>query len=179
MKLRILLFISLLFHITAYAQTSGIKYTGIFQAGLLHGASEPSWQVQVVNGVSYKTFSLGIGVGFDHYSFKTLPLFADLRKNIFDRANTPFVYADYGTSLALEDDISSPWVHYEYERGEYYDLGTGYSWSMKKRGSFIVSLGYTQKTVVEKRQYHWSPLPNGERIDYTLRRLVVKAGLRF
>ena len=57
------------------------KFTSINLVGLLYGQAGTAFQLQTVNGVSYKTFSGGIGIGMDDYYLKTIPLFFDIRKN--------------------------------------------------------------------------------------------------
>jgi hypothetical protein len=177
MKFILIFLISLFLHLSVIAQKSGLKYNGIIQAGLLHGAMEPSWQLQLINGVKFKTFSFGIGLGLDQYHIKTIPVFLDARKSIFDKVNTPFVYADFGTNFPSEKKSSDMWGTREFEKGRYYDLGIGHLWGMNKGGSFLVSIGYTQKRITENHLYSWAP--RWESIDYTLRRLSLKAGLRF
>lgn len=177
MKFIAIFSISLLLQLSVMAQKTPVKYNGIVQAGLLHGAMEPSWQLQMINGIKFKTFAFGIGVGLDHYYFKTVPVFVDVRKNIFDKTNTPFVYADLGTNFPTEKNSSDMWRDRDFEKGSYYDLGFGHLWGMNKGGAFMVSIGYTQKRITENSLYSWAP--RYESIDYTLRRLSIKAGLSF
>src|SRR5215203_3590562 len=77
-------------------------FTSINQVGIGWGGSGEGLQLQTINGLSYKTYSAGIGIGLDYYWARTIPLFIDLRKNIFSKKQTPFVYADLGLNM--------PWV---------------------------------------------------------------------
>lgn len=158
---------------------SKLRYSATAQAGLVYGSSEPGWQVQMINGVRFKTYSAGIGVGVDSYRYKTAPLFIDLRKNIFDRDQTPFIYADLGTNIPFDKKESNQWVLTEINKGGYYDVGVGYDWSMKNKLGFTMSLGYTHKYLHLVETYWWRTENNKEYIDYTLRRISFKAGLRF
>src|SRR5215217_526732 len=84
----------------ANAQGSGkIKFGSINSVGWLKGDSRNMVQAQSINGIRYKSFFCGIGVGLDNYYYKTIPVFADIRKNILSRKSTPFVYADLGISF--------------------------------------------------------------------------------
>src|SRR6187401_3151693 len=70
-----------------------IHFQSILQTGLLLGESETAFEMQSINGIKWKTFSGGIGVGIDNYVFRTIPVFLDLRAAILKKQNTPFVFA--------------------------------------------------------------------------------------
>ena len=172
----------LLFQLNSKAQpNSGLKFTTISQAGLLAGGSNNDWQLQMVNGLSYKTFYAGIGLGIDNYYFKTIPFFIATRKNILKQKQTPFVYADIGTNFPWNKNAtSSPWQKGELNNGLYFDAGIGYSWPLVKNLALLVSAGYSEKYMHETKTYVWiteNSLP--EYYDYTFRRLTIKAGLSF
>src|SRR5687768_4020311 len=63
------------------AQKQKPKFTSINQAGVTWGGSGQTLQLQSINGIFYKTFSAGVGVGLDYYWQRTIPLFIDLRKD--------------------------------------------------------------------------------------------------
>ena len=65
-------------------------FQSLLQGGLLDGAAGPSWQLQTINGIYYKTWFAGIGVGLDYYTMRTIPLFLDLRKEYFANAGLLF-----------------------------------------------------------------------------------------
>ena len=91
MKSKVIFIVAMLSSLTMIAQTK-IKFTTINQVGFLSGASGNALQLQSINGVKYKTYSLALGAGIDNYYLKSIPVFVDLRKNIFDRKQTPFLY---------------------------------------------------------------------------------------
>lgn len=179
---KIFIVIALSFQFNAIAQ-SKIKFKSINQFGLLAGASENAFQLQTINGISYNTFSAGIGVGFDNYYFKTIPLFVDVRKNIFDRKHTPFVYADVGFNFPKnKKGVPTQWQRSEYSRGIYYDVGIGYQIPLEGRLALNMSLGYSLKKTEETREYFIGQNPADTRkeyYDYMFRRATIKLGLSF
>lgn len=163
-------------------------FHSINQVGLLEGESGSAFQLQTVNGVQYRKWFVGMGTGLDYYSFRTIPLFADIRWHILDNRKTPFVYADAGTNFMWNNDkAEAGWYKSSYKNGLYYDMGIGYSLASKKGTAFTISAGYTQKNIREDRTGHGSviigiyppPPPYTERFHYQLSRLSIKMGLVF
>jgi hypothetical protein len=166
------------------AQNHQVKFSSINAVGWLKGQSRSVVQFQSVNGLRYKTYFAGIGVGSDPYYFKTIPLFIELRKRIFKKPTTPFIYMDLGTNLPGEKDkVSGEWffMKSEYEGALYYDLGLGYDFKFLKTTGLIVSLGYTEKRFTEKQSYQVDPgpSPNPTILHYRFKRISLKAGVRF
>src|SRR5690348_17254089 len=98
---------------------SKVKFETNNQIGLLSGSSGNALQLQTINGISYKTVSLGIGIGIDNYYFKTIPLFVDVRKNIFEKKQTPFLYVDAGTNFPEKKQETTAWELTTYHPGLY------------------------------------------------------------
>jgi hypothetical protein len=168
---------------TAASCTCGFQ--SLLQGGLLDGAAGPSWQLQTINGIYYKTWFAGIGVGLDYYTMRTIPLFLDLRKDIFRKGRTPFLYADGGIHFDwLRSKEKRAWGSGEYNRGLYYDLGGGYKFGFGSRDALLVSVGYTLKTLREERlviqQCFQAPCnPETDHYNYTFGRLFFKVGWQF
>src|SRR5215212_7410263 len=173
----------------ANAQGSGkIKFGSINSIGWLKGASRNMVQAQSINGIRYKSFFGGIGVGLDNYYYKTIPVFVDFRKNILSKKSTPFVYVDLGISFPKDRiETQSSWTRNEYKAGSYYDIGAGYMFPLLKKISFSLAIGYSQKT--SRRDWVYS-VPrevapygfddvNRDIYNYTFRRLSLKAGISF
>jgi hypothetical protein len=157
------------------------RFKSINQVGLLVGASRSAFQVQSVNGVSYRGYTMGVGVGMDNYYFKTIPVFVDVRKNIFPKKASPFVYGDVGASLPQDREVLVNYgQHSNYARGLYYDIGIGYTSPIWKVVGMTVSLGYSGKEMKETRSYRY-PGADGrqEFYDYSFRRLSLKLGFDF
>jgi hypothetical protein len=173
------------FHVVD-AQKQKPKLISINQVGVAWGGSDQDLQLQTINGIFYKTFSAGIGVGLDYYWQRTVPVFIDLRKDLFTRDKTPFVYADLGVNMPWVKTKEQTWYKSDYHSGSYFDIGIGYKMKVYKKFSANLSFGYTQKVVKEERtsqvimfdsfRYDENGLEN---YKYTLRRFSVKAGLSF
>ena len=160
-------------------------FQSVFQAGMLEGATGLSWNIQTINGVHYKSWFAGLGVGLDHYSMRTIPLFIDVRKELFKTSRTPFLYADGGIQFDWLKTKEKPgWGSGDYNHGLYYDIGGGYKIGFGKRDALLVSAGYTLKKLREERtsliQCVAPPCnPSTEYYSYTFSRLTFKVGWQF
>ena len=176
-----------LFHFIGTTQKSPKPaFTSVNQVGVGWGATGDDLQLQTINGVSYKTYSVGFGIGLDYYWERTVPLFIDLRKNIFSKKQTPFVYADLGVSVPwVKSSKENIWSKSNYKQGSYYDIGLGYKIPVNKKLFANVSFGFSQKRLKEERinEFIIFDFPyggnNSEKYTYTLRRFSLKAGLSF
>lgn len=169
------------------------RFAGITQAGFLAGGSTNSLQLQTINGIGYRGFSLGIGTGIDYYHFKTIPLFIDARKDIFSKKKTPFVYLDMGPNMPWNRTVTEDTRQKgQYKNGLFYDFGIGYKWVLKERLGLNFSLGYSEKTLKEtKEDFYWiwrdfPPYgPSSQSVGdttyykYSLQRISFKIGLSF
>jgi hypothetical protein len=157
----------------------------MIQGGLLEGARGASWHLQTVNGAYYKTWFAGVGVGLDYYSMRTIPLFLDLRKDLFKNKRTPFLYADAGIHFDWLKTKEKPgWGSSEYDRGFYYDAGVGYKIALGNRDALQVSTGYTMKRLREERSVvPWCIQPpcnpSKEYYNYSFSRISFKVGWQF
>lgn len=165
----------------------GCSFSSINQVGLTEGKAGTSFLVQSINGLRYRTWFAGVGVGLDHYRYRTVPLFFDVRKDLFGKKhNTPFIYADIGTNFAWLSDKQQEnfWGTNEYSNGLYYDAGLGYKLNVGKGRGLLFSGGFSLKKFRETRHYSvvciTAPCPESyERFDFTLRRVSVKAAIQF
>ena len=160
-------------------------FQSVVQAGLLEGSIGPSWNIQTINGMHYQSWFAGLGVGLDHYSMRTIPVFIDLRKEFFHKRRTPFLYADGGIHFDWLKNREKPgWGSSDYNRGLYYDIGGGYKIGFGKRDALLVSAGYTLKKLREERtsvvQCIAPPCnPSTDYYSYTFSRLTFKVGWQF
>lgn len=160
-------------------------FQGIVQGGLIEGNTGPSWHIQSVNGIYYKGWFAGLGVGIDYYMMRTVPLFIDVRRDLFKRAKTPFLYADAGIQFDwLRTKEKRSWGDSDYGRGRYYDIGGGYKITLKKAQAISISAGYSLKTLREERvtflQCIQPPCdPAKDYYNYNLKRLSFKIGWQF
>ena len=157
----------------------------MLQGGVLEGAGGASLQVQTINGAYYKTWFAGVGVGLDYYSMRTIPVFLDIRKDLFNRKRTPFLYADAGIHFDWLKSKEKPGSgSSEYNRGFYYDAGIGYKIALGNRDALQLSTGYTMKRLREERwMTPWciqAPCnPSKEYYGYSFSRISFKVGWQF
>jgi hypothetical protein len=157
-----------------------IKFSSINQAGILKGSSDQTYQLQTINGIKYKTWFAGMGVGLEEYYLKTIPVFIDVRKNLFKHKPSPFLYADLGVSFPSEKEDKGLWQTSVYSKGLYIDVGLGYNIPIKGSLAFNFSAGLSYKKLHEKRIYGHSFGSNGkEYFEYSFRRVSVKVALQF
>ena len=160
-----------------------VKFASIHQLGFVVGASAAEPIIQSVNGIQVGTWFAGIGVGLDYYKERSVPLFLDVRRNIFAKPQTPFVYAAGGKHIAWRSSPPKEWISSGLEGGWYYDLGAGYKSSISKKQQMVVSVGYSVKYMSEDvNTMPWIsafPPPPGakQKREYTLSRISFKIGL--
>jgi hypothetical protein len=164
----------------------GCSFSSINQFGLLEGSSRTSYQLQTINGLRYRGWFAGVGVGLDRYRFTTVPLFVDIRRELFRKPSTPFLYGDIGIHLPWVRDKEQAWwgsQHSDYNRGLYYDVGAGYSLGIGKKRSLLFSGGISLKKIRETRNYEvvciTFPCPEqSEQYNFSLKRFSLKAGIQ-
>ena len=164
------------------------QFHSINNLGLLEGETGSAFQIQSVNGVQYKSWFAGIGLGLDFYRLRTIPLFADIRKEFGKSSNKLFVYSDFGINFSwVTDQQKTGYVEDDkFSNGFYTDLGLGYKIAVGKNNDLLLSLGYTFKKIIEtynspyyfNTQYPEPPVQS-EKIDYSLNRLSIKIGWEF
>ena len=173
------------------AQTAVQKTRPAFHSinavGLLQGQAGGAVQVQTINGVEYKGWFGGLGAGVDYYRFRTVPVFASLRKYFNHHNNRFFAYGDAGFQFNWLTDTEKSNNFYiadgHLHRGLYTDAGLGYALGSGKNTSFFVSAGFTYKKISYSRE-DFTPLaydgqPGKIEERYSFGRLSIKAGLIF
>src|ERR1700693_3532063 len=93
--------------ITSAQQNNSVRlwqYHSINSVGLLEGETGSAFQLQTINGVNYKSWFAGAGLGLDFYRLRTIPLFADFRKEFGKSSNKIFVYSDVGINFSWVTD---------------------------------------------------------------------------
>src|SRR5688572_12217556 len=125
-------------------------FSSINQAGPLLGERGASFQVQTINGVRYKTWFAGLGAGIDYYAYKGYPVFIDVRKDIFNKRFTPFLYADGGIHFADVNNKKEDEFETIFNNGFYYDIGGGYKTGFSKKGGILISGGFSYKYVTRR-----------------------------
>jgi hypothetical protein len=183
-KLMIIASMLLILHAQAQEKKAAGKpvFTSINTLGILEGQGGTSFTIQSINGIRLNTISIGAGVGLDYYIIRSVPVFLDVRKDLFSKRQTPFVYANAGTNLPWDQQVNY-YEEVKVKGGLYYEAGLGYSWPLKST-NIIVSLGYSYKAFEEQIKsmvfcFDGNCPELNEKRAYQLRRLSIKAGFRF
>ena len=164
-------------------KTCGCKFTSINQVGMVAGEASDSYQLQTVNGVSYRTWMVGAGIGIDGYRYRSIPLFLQLRKEFTLSSNALFIYNDIGLNYPwVKDQQKQFYGPSDYKHGVYYDGGLGYKLVLKKQ-SLLFSSGFSLKEMSEDRSYMTCPFAgpcfqSKNVYHYSLKRLSFKLGIQ-
>ena len=178
------LFALLLIVIQVPAQKSKFGLQTLVQGGLLEGETGSAFQLQAINGVRHKTWAAGVGAGLDYYHARSVPLFLNLRKT-FGSGKAPFLYVSGGYNFPWLRVQDKEWNYQSAKTGLYYDAGIGYQLPVLKNSALLFSAGYSVKEYSTKAYsdvviaIYPSPPSDARTFDYTLRRISIKAGLRF
>lgn len=171
------------------------RFQSINAAGLVNGEAGPAFQVQTINGIQHKSWFGGIGVGMDFYRFRSIPVFADLRKTFGHGSNKPFVYADGGISCTWATDKEKGYYANDshFSNGLYLDGGMGYEIHISGKNALLLSVGYSYKKVADRfptfMPYPLDYMPNVQNpygspgptntYNYYLHRISIKIGWAF
>jgi hypothetical protein len=160
-------------------------FRSFIQAGLLEGQAGSGFQVQTINGLRYRSWFGGLGIGLDDYKFRGIPVFFDIRKSFPIREAEFFIYGDGGIHFVWPRDNEN--LFYEknsYKNGFYCDIGFGFSFHVYHSTALLVSAGYSYKKVEDGYQQEncgpGSPcFMEKFRYDFDLNRLALKFGILF
>jgi hypothetical protein len=162
----------------------GCSFSSINQVGLLAGEKNEAFQFQTINGLQYRTWMVGAGVGIDGYRFRSIPLFLHLRKEFNLKSNAIFIYNDIGFNYPwLKTEQKRYWgPAADYDHGIYYDGGVGYKILMK-RNAVVFSGGFSLKEFSEGPASNLCPFSGPcydqtDRYYYSLKRITLKLGVQ-
>jgi hypothetical protein len=161
------------------------QFHSVNNVGLLEGETGSAFQLQSINGMQYRSWYVGIGLGLDFYRYRTIPLFIDLRKEFGSSVNKFFAYADGGVNFCwLTDNEKMMYLTDDhFDTGFYTDLGLGYKIGVGKTNHLLLSIGYSLKKLKETyTSYDYFPPDNRsdkDEINYNLNRLTLKMGWAF
>jgi len=194
MKNQFVLFACLFFCGALFAQEKpkdskkdcGCSFSSVNNVGMLEGSAGSAFHVQTINGMRFNKWFAGVGLGIDKYKFRTVPLFLDVRRDLLNKINTPFLYADIGASFPwVTDKEENVWGREsDYKTGLYYDAGVGYKLIIGRGRGLLFSGGFSMKHVREIASFAtpcFNPpcgFTEGERYDFKLKRFSLKAGLQ-
>lgn len=169
----------------AEQKSCSCAFSSIVQGGIMAGEKSNSAVLQTINGLRYKRWFAGIGVGLDFYHTRGIPLFLDIRRNILKGVHSPFVYADGGIHFAWEREKEKyPYRKNEFDNSVYLDMGLGYKWSFTTEAALLLSVGYSYKEIRQGVYYPvnclYPPCPESANwYENSLNRISLKMGLQF
>ena len=164
------------------------QFHSINTIALVNGSNGVSAAIQTVNGFSKGPLFAGIGLSLDYYQYRSVPVFADVRYELGKKRNKVFVYGDAGINCSwvqeYYNDWPQPWERNRsnnFNNGFYSDAGIGLSAGFKNGNAFVLSLGYSRKTMEEKITYDdWRTGNSQTDVNtYRFNRVLLKAGFRF
>jgi hypothetical protein len=165
------------------SKSCNCQFQSILNAGVMEGERGGDFFIQTINGIHYKGWFAGIGVGLDYYRFRSIPLFLDIQKNLLKRNVSPFLYADAGVSMPWRKSNETYFWEPDISKGLYYDIGAGINFANGKKQGLTASLGYSYKfvkeTSINPMQCFTFPCPQYKQSrSYDLGRLSLKLGWR-
>ena len=150
-------------------------------AGFIAGKLPVAFFAQTENGIAYKKWFAGAGIGIDLYYKETLPLFVAVKKEISLKTNSLFFYVNAGKNIISKDKkIVGIFSTIETKGGFYADAGIGYKIKIAKTGSIFFSIGNTVKNI---RQIEiisdFLGMPGLSDTHYKFSRIGLKIGFQF
>jgi hypothetical protein len=168
------------------AQTGSTGFHPVVQAALINGSKGMSASLQAIAGFRLKPLYLGLGTGIDYYRFRTVPLFAALKKDI--GRSPAFLYSDIGYHFDWLTEANKNHNQFNstgnYDGGLYYDIGIGARFNKKSPDGFTLSAGYSAKHMKQNVQQYICGFVGpcsiyNETYKYNLGRIMIKAGWIF
>ncbi len=186
---KILICLSALFLLGAggYAQQKP-SFASQTYAGITIGDSDTELQLQTINGLKWKKWFGGIGIGIDWYYLRSVPVFASVNRNLFQKGKRSlFISGDAGINIPWQQEYLYTLYEVDKEQysGLYWATGFGYKFGVGKAdNSILLHLGYSYKRMEEKVKNDFpclvGPCPDYiSSYDYRLKRLSIKVGWGF
>jgi hypothetical protein len=134
------------------AKLKNTRFQSYNTIGLLTGDQTVSGSIQSVNGVQWKSFFVGAGLGVDFYRIGTTPVFLDVRKSFGRDRKNFFVYGDLGSQIPWPGNgqtLIGSSAENDLNGGLFIDIGMGYLVGFGKNDALVLSAGYSYKTLSE------------------------------
>jgi hypothetical protein len=149
--------IIILLLLPVFSFSQKLKTHVITSAGIVAGATETRAVFSFTGGVAYKNYFTGIGIAYDRYKYNSIPVFADWRFN-FGENKVVFVYlaggCNFPGSYQKEEELFK--IKDRMKPGLYTDAGVGYRLPAGKMHRFILSAGFSTKSMTWERKYNYS-----------------------
>lgn len=168
-----LLFCCFLLSLKLQAQDK-MRFRSLTSVGIQFGDKGRSADFHTINGVAYRDWFAGVGLGLDDYRVQSMPLYASFAREWKMVRNAFVLRADGGVNLS------------EMRPGFYTREAIGYRISMKKnKASVLLDFGHSFKQSREVADWqipcNIEPCPEGTKLrqDYKFNRLSLRLGLQF
>ncbi len=171
-----------------------IKTKPVFKSinsfGTAWGSSQNVTIFETINGVSYKKWSVGLGVAFDGYGQQSTPVFLDVRKTINKKSNL-FVYADAGLNIPWrttnfpKNYEGTNTAAFTLKNTFYGEVGIGLKTPLNTSSFLFASIGYSYKTFSYQQHNinRWWGVPanfdKSEEFEFYYKRIALRLGVEF
>lgn len=171
------------------------KFVVSAEAALLNGDRYVNGQILLNAGYEFNGWYAGAGTGFDYYKYRTVPVFAEVKKYFGNNYNKQFfLFAKGGNDIAWPTENqknlrSNNWGGWNitsksvFRNGVYTDVGFGYTLFNSKQKGFYTVAGYSSKSLTEVyNEQVWNGATSvitRRQLQYTLNRIVIRFGYRF
>jgi hypothetical protein len=161
-------------------QKHAIVFNSYNSVGFVAGRSPLDFTAQTENGIKFKQWFIGAGLGIDNYYRKTLPLFGAIKKEFNIRSNRLFLYGNIGGNfIAGDKELRKAFSTIAAKGGLYLDAGVGYKIKIGKRTGLFFSLGNTIKKISETETSTDTGFPYYYQSENKLRMISFKIGFQF
>jgi hypothetical protein len=168
------------------------NFSVMAEAALLNGDGHVNGQVLLNGGYEIKRWFVGFGSGFDYYKYRTVPVFADVRKYFGKQNRALFLYAKAGMNIAMPTENQKNFndgnwwglqSNNQFKNGFFGDAGFGYTLFNSKSRGFYTSLGLSTKTLTETYDEQvWnggSSISTKRTLEYNMNRFGMRIGYKF
>ena len=135
-----------------------------FLVGSAHNSQVAPFSLLMVNGYRAPNgLFAGIGTGIEFFSTSYLPLFFDIRYDLFGNDVVPYAVAKGGYGFPLAGDHSEYDISYTYSGGPLIGMGLGLKIRTRNHFAWDVELLYRHQETSYKEVYDW----NNQEYEYT------------
>lgn len=135
-----------------------------FLAGSSHNAQVAPFSLLMVNGYRTSTgLFAGLGTGIEFFSSSYLPLYIDLRYDLFGKDVVPYLIAKGGYGVPLSADREEYSTIYEYSGGPLFGAGLGLKIRSRDHFAWDIELLYRYQETSYSETYEY----NNQSNEYT------------
>lgn len=177
---------------TSISVQSQVRFEGNIESGMMNGGWQTNGYVQTTQGVHYKQWFAGVGAGIDYYRYRTVPVFAELRRTFGNRSVRPYVLTAAGINTTwpnqLQKQENNGWWQTNvasFHNGFYGRVGVGVVLNADKKIRFGLNAACNYKTLSRTySEWIFEPWPQPSNItektmEYRLNRLSVGLSVMF